>query len=348
MTLSFTAAWIFGSYCEAIFYGVYLTTCTSCVRILLMTGRRREEWCRRPSEIRWRLAAVWFILFLVCTFDIAMAFSRNFSVSMESNGDIGRVLMTHWSSLGQVSITYSQNKLIVLTLCWIVYGCCWPVVIPSALLFLANIAISLRAIVLIAAPGEPEMPSSSSSGALRTLLLSFCSTIAAQNILTTGLMIRRIWLVERETLILEAEDRPRYFHQVRVVLIESGATYTAIVLLTLILTAAHSVALFLVETSMIQVAGIAFNMILVRCSPERDQQFSMFHNKELSTLVIAHQRTTLISELMVSDRRDTTRDGREPMGTNSEHDTNEQSSHNDFESKDIRTTRKVVSVKAHV
>ncbi|KXN83513.1 hypothetical protein AN958_01371 [Leucoagaricus sp. SymC.cos] len=60
----------------------------------------------------------------------------------------------------------------------------------------------------------------------------------------------------------------------------------------LISSAAHSNALYPISDMMIQTAGIAFNMIFVRCSPERDRQFTTFHHNDLSTLQVLPRWTT--------------------------------------------------------
>ncbi|KXN83507.1 hypothetical protein AN958_01365 [Leucoagaricus sp. SymC.cos] len=334
MTFSISAAHLSGLFCEAIFYGMYLVTCTRSVRLLFMTGSGREERWRRLGEIRWVMTIVALILFTICTLDITMSFSRDFRAVVKSD-DAETVLMApaDWTNVGQI---YR---------CWIVYGRRWLVIIPSALLYLANLAISLRVFAMMGAAGG--IPTLTNAGAFRTSLLAFCSTIAAQNVLTTGILIWRIWLVDRAARVFKFGNRPRYLQQIIRALAESGALYTTVVLLTLIFTVAQKTALYVVNTLMIQAAGVAFNMILVRCSPERDHQFSMFHHNELATLRVAHQGTLLESGSIVHSRRHMPRDLDSIGADSSEHYNDERLSHKGLESKGIRIM-KSVEVEDHV
>jgi len=84
-----TAAQLSGNFCETLFFGIYLVTCTSCVRTLLITGTGtgtstgKERW-RRPHEIRWMLTIIAFVLFVICTFDTALGLLHNFRAFVDS------------------------------------------------------------------------------------------------------------------------------------------------------------------------------------------------------------------------------------------------------------------------
>jgi len=80
-----TAAQLSGNFCETLFFGIYLATCTSCIRTLLTisTGTGKERW-RQPHEIRWILTIVAFILFVICTFDTVLGLLHNFRAFVDS------------------------------------------------------------------------------------------------------------------------------------------------------------------------------------------------------------------------------------------------------------------------
>ncbi|KXN81349.1 hypothetical protein AN958_05143 [Leucoagaricus sp. SymC.cos] len=346
MTFPITGANLVGSFCDAVFYGIYLVTCTTCFRILFMTGSGREERWRHPSEVRWMMAIGGLILFIVCTLDITLAFSSNYRAFVHSE-NAEKALIADWSNIAEVRTAFGAwvADFILIYRCWIVCGGHWPVIVPSVILYLTNLAISFRVYAMMAeAGGIPHGTVPENAGAFRSFLLAFFTTIATQNVLTTGILIWRIWLVERKQTKLNG-DPPRYLRQIIRALAESGAAYTTFVLMTLIASAAHSNALYPISG---MATGIAFNLILIRCSPERDRQFTTFH-RELSTLRIAHKSTTLGSDLIVLDQQKTTREMKS-IGACSEHYTNERSSHDNFESKDsdIGATKKVVEVEAHV
>ncbi|KXN91385.1 hypothetical protein AN958_00908 [Leucoagaricus sp. SymC.cos] len=339
MTLSLVGAQLAGIFCDAVFYGMFLVTSAGSIRVLLTSGRGKEERWRRPSEIRWMMAMVALLLFIVCTLDVAMGFSRNFRAFVNSDNPLATLMSpTDWTNIGQPvneAVGAWAADFILIYRCWIVYGRRWLVIIPSGLLYLANVAISLRVFAMMgAAKGIPTL---TDANAFRASLLAFCSTIAAQNVLTTGVLIWRIWLVERsQARIFKFEDRPRYLHRISAVLAESGATYTAIVLITLVLTAAENPALYVVDNLMIQTAGIAFNLILVRCSPERDHQFTTYHNKGTVAFKASNQSTTLASNSPIFDRPNKLHDI-ELIGV----DSDGRSFNNDSESKGIKISKKV-------
>ncbi|KXN88449.1 hypothetical protein AN958_07360 [Leucoagaricus sp. SymC.cos] len=293
MTFAITGANLVGNICSAVFYGIYLVTCAPCCRILFTTGSGREERWRRPSEIRWMMAIGGLIPFIVCNPNLMMGFSCNYRAFMQSE-NAQKVLIADWTNIAQVRTAFGAwvADFILIYRCWIVYACQWLVIVPSVILYLTNLAISFRVYaMMVEAGGIPDGSVPANAGAFRSFLLAFFVTIAAQNALTTGILIWRIWLVERKQTRLN-EDPPHYLRQIIRALAESGAAYTTFVLMSLIASVAHSYALYPISDMMMQTAGIAFNLILIRCSPERDQQFTTFH-RELSTLRIAHQNTTL-------------------------------------------------------
>ncbi|KXN85599.1 hypothetical protein AN958_11107 [Leucoagaricus sp. SymC.cos] len=210
MTFSITAAHLAGNFCEAVVFGIYLVTCISCVRVFLFMGSGKEGRWRRPSEIRWLLAIIALVLFILCTLNVSLGFVRNFYAFVESK-NAGRAFVGYWTTIAAVRVCKYSSILI------------W-----------------------------------------------------------------RIWLVDRSTKDFRMGDGRRYLHEIIVAFAESGAAYTTIVLVTLVLVAARSNALYLVSA----LARIAFNVIFVRCSPERDRQFTTFHQNEISTLRIACQNRT--------------------------------------------------------
>ncbi|KXN81839.1 hypothetical protein AN958_03608 [Leucoagaricus sp. SymC.cos] len=329
MALSITAAEFSGMFCYAVFYGIFLVTCAGSVRVLLITGRKREERWRRPSEIHWMMAIVVLLLFIVTTLDIAMCFSRNLRAFVRSDNPLAVLTSpTDWTNLGQPvneAVGAWAADFILIYRCWIVYSRRWPVIIPSTLLYLAVVAICLRVFAMMgAARGIPTL---ANANAFTTSLLAFCSTVAVQNVLTTGLLIWRIWLVERSQAGgFEFGDRPRYLHRISTVLAESGAAYTVVVLITLILTAAQSPVVYVMSDLMTPTAGISFNMILVRCSPERDRQFTTFNQNEISTLRAARQNATSESASIACNELDKPHTV-ELIGTKSEDRANEQPFH---------------------
>jgi hypothetical protein len=81
-----TEAQLTGNFCETLTYGIYLTTCTFCVRTLLMN--QYGQW-RKPHEIRWYLVIVAVILFGVSTFDVIIGLIHNIKAFVDYHGEGG-------------------------------------------------------------------------------------------------------------------------------------------------------------------------------------------------------------------------------------------------------------------
>ncbi|KXN81202.1 hypothetical protein AN958_05783 [Leucoagaricus sp. SymC.cos] len=248
MAFPITAAQLTGTFCEAVFYGMYLVTCAPCFRIIFMTESRREERWRRPSEIRWMMAIAGLTLFIVCTLNVTMGFSRDYRAFIQSE-DAKKALIADWTNIARVRPVIAAfgawvADFILIYRCWIVYGRRWLVIVPSVILYLTNLAIAGRVYAIMAeAGGVPGGTVPANAGAFRSFNLAFLTTIATQNILTTGILIRGIWLVEgNQTRMIGGP--PRYLRQVMRVFAESGSVYTTFVLMMLISSGAHSNALY--------------------------------------------------------------------------------------------------------
>jgi hypothetical protein len=80
-----TAAQLSGNFCETLFFGMYLVTCTFCARTLFIGGSGRDERWLSYREIRWMMVAIAFTLFGILTFDVAIGLLHNFHAFVESN-----------------------------------------------------------------------------------------------------------------------------------------------------------------------------------------------------------------------------------------------------------------------
>jgi hypothetical protein len=103
-----TAAQLSGNFCETLFYGMYLVTCTFCVRVLFIGGSGRDERWLQFREIRWFWVSIAFTLFGVCTFDTAIGLLHNFQAFVESNDpDISFDNIGNWINIARVRIECS-------------------------------------------------------------------------------------------------------------------------------------------------------------------------------------------------------------------------------------------------
>lgn len=103
-----TAAQLAGNFCETLFYGMYLVTSGFCARSLLFTGCGHEERWLRPDEIRWMMVVIASLLFVICTFDVAIGLLHNFHAFVQSDNPEKELLnLGDWINITRVRASAS-------------------------------------------------------------------------------------------------------------------------------------------------------------------------------------------------------------------------------------------------
>ncbi|KAJ3571328.1 hypothetical protein NP233_g3828 [Leucocoprinus birnbaumii] len=267
--------------CQTLPYGIYLATCFPCCRTVFFVGSGREERWRHLNEVHWMMATIGLALFAILTFDLTISWLEIFQAFVNSDDAVAVFMeIRSWIKLAQI---YR---------CWIVHGRRWIIIVPSIIIYLTNMAVVGRVLENLAA-SSPHAQGTLNEGTVRTWILVFYATVAIQNALTTSILVWRIWRVDKERMkyisrSASSLDRDHYPYRLRGVIrviAESGAIYTTSVVATLISTAASSKVFYPLSCITFDLTGIAFNMILIRTSPRRDQHFTTFDGQtDLSTI----------------------------------------------------------------
>ena len=304
-----TIAQLFGNFCETLFYGIYLVTCLSCVRVFLDAWTRQVGRWGRSRRIRWLMTMTALALFTICTFDTVIGLVHNIQAFVHSNDPEKEfVNLSNWITIARVSgyITLPQqvcthwiqsvNQVIAMLIgdfilvwcfwflisvllfiiiffsqvfrCWIIYGRQYLIILPSLTLFLVDLAMAAKLTEIIANPHV-----TANMNVIIPWWLSFLALTAAQNTLTTRtslfdwivlvtsvifdflffgreqvILIWRIWKVEKRTQVFLDQIEPLYqsYHLRSVIHIiaESGMFYTTCVVITFIVSAIKSNALY--------------------------------------------------------------------------------------------------------
>ncbi|KAJ7205004.1 hypothetical protein GGX14DRAFT_569155 [Mycena pura] len=267
-----TEAQLTGNWFETLTYGMYFVTCGFCARTLLFIGPE-QRW-RKPSEIRWFILSVAVVLFVVGTFDVVIGLLHNLQafVFFRGTGGAAQELtdISNWINIARSVAQVIQMILgdfVLIYRCYIVHARRFKVVIPSFFLYLVGVAMAIKLIEVEASLNHAKITLNSSE-ILPWWITFFCVT-AVQNTLTTSLLIWRIWRVEHESdkfrftrsrTVSIVNAQPRLRKVIRVIA-ESGFAYTMMVFMTFVT---------------LQATGIAFNVIIVRSSPRRDEEFTTF------------------------------------------------------------------------
>ncbi|KAJ3564536.1 hypothetical protein NP233_g8234 [Leucocoprinus birnbaumii] len=304
--LSVKASHLVGIFLEVLFYGIYLATCCFCIPTLFMKGSREDERWRRPSEIHWIMVTVFVLLFVICSFDVVIGYVHIFKAFIRS-GDTEKALSSNSSwiniarSITQAAIPIVGDFLLIYR-CWIVYGRRWAIILPSIILYLGGtVALSLRLIaVYVEMRQTPE-------GRALPIPLNYLTEpwwtalfliTAAQNILSSGILIWRIWRVERnmeklfESETLSSGHPSKYLGRIIRVIAESGAIYASFLAVCAFLVLWRGNVGYLIANMALQSGGIVFNVIIARCSPQRDRQLAT-RNPSVGSIQFAHTLNTL-------------------------------------------------------
>ncbi|KAJ7786754.1 hypothetical protein B0H14DRAFT_3893541 [Mycena olivaceomarginata] len=308
MSLSLSEAQLLGNWFETLTYGMYFVTCGFCARTLLCIGPE-DRW-RRPSEIRWLILSVGIALFVVATFDVIIGLLHNLQAFAFYTGEGGAAQeladISGWINVARTAAHAVQMILgdfvlaniqvgclsplrripidVALIRCYIVYSRCWKVLIPSLILYFGGVAIAIKLVEAQASLNYAKTTVTSSD--IRPWSETFFCITAVQNTLTTGLLIWRIWRVEREIeeyrTSANGTRNNSPFRKVIRVIAESGFAYTLMVFLTFLVDLCNTNLVYCFADLTHQATGIAFNVVIMRTSPSRDEQFTIFAAKGLS------------------------------------------------------------------
>ncbi|KAF8188847.1 hypothetical protein K438DRAFT_1452281, partial [Mycena galopus ATCC 62051] len=278
-----TEAQLTGHYFETLGYGMYLVTCCLCAKALFCIPHPGGgERLRRRSEIRWLLVSVFTFLFVVSTFDdiigmvhIILAFVKY----KGPGGATGELTNIHeWINIVRVSTSRSFDQIgimivgdfVLIYRCFIVYNRRWQAIAVSFILYLTGIAMGIKLMYVEITTSNGAI--TLNSNVIKPWWSAFFAITAAQNVLTTSLLVWRIWRVEHQNDKLRASrntqlsvpvSQPRLRKAIRVVA-ESGLAYSTLVFVTFVVSVCNSNTLYPVADATLQATGITFNVIIIR------------------------------------------------------------------------------------
>jgi len=213
-------------------------------------------------------------MFTFATLDVAFGLRHNLDAFVYYTGPGGAKEefenISYWVNVMKTADYVAQTCVgdaILIYRCYMVWGKNWKIIIPSFLLWLGGttcgavltytFATLNRAALIDTGPATPWVDS------MIALTLSM-------NILTTSLIVHRIWSVDKQTSSMIATSstaRSRRVSRLKTVmriLIDSAALYTVSVVVFVATYIAGSNANYGTSDNVVQIIGICFNMIIIR------------------------------------------------------------------------------------
>ncbi|KAF9460683.1 hypothetical protein BDZ94DRAFT_891099 [Collybia nuda] len=245
--------------------GIYLISFFHCIHGLLWLNGRLKS--RNNLNYLMLFAAIW--LFTFSTLDLIFGFQLNISAFfIAKDGPTAYFTETsNWVNVMKLITFIAQTFMadsILLYRCWIIYNRRWKVVIIPILMWLAETVCGAIAVSIETTLGN----SSILTRTLAPFIISMLTLTLSTNILVTSLMVFRIRLIQINInqLMMDGARAPTSptIRNVLLILIESGAVYTAAILMLLCTYIIAHNASYLISDCLVQIIGIVFNLILIR------------------------------------------------------------------------------------
>lgn len=290
---------------ESIFYGAHVITCGLCLRELLLS--RDMKW-KFPGSIHWTMLSGALFLIFLSTFHLALGLRYNLNAIKVYLGIPGANLaffdLAYWETIMQSVIYVTETILADALLIYrahIVWDKSWRIVVLPLLLWFATTAIGCTTLWMVAS--TQHVVPSEAQRRLEHWMDGFLSITFTVNILCTSLIVHKIWRVNTQ-VASSALHPARLTHIVRVV-IDSGLIYTACIIALFGSTLANSATQFLFSSVLVQVIGIAFNLIIIRVR----RGTAMTPNSVFSTSEIGGIPLHLVRGSQPQDSQDSQRRG---------------------------------------
>lgn len=243
---------------QSILYGAYASLFFNTSNLLLST---RHTLHRRTDH----MLIVSVVIFVVATMHIATNFSRIiFAFIVHANDPGGpAAFFNKLSNFTQMfgSTLYVLQTLIgdalVLYRCYAVWERRLSIVALPILLLLASTATGIG---ILYAFDKVKPEASIFVVQLGHWITAFFSTTFATNVICTALVAYRVWAINRKRISF----RTHHLRSVMLLIVESGAAYSATLLALLILYNADSWFQYVVLDAVSPIVGIVFSIIMLR------------------------------------------------------------------------------------
>ncbi|KAJ3896862.1 hypothetical protein GG344DRAFT_84992 [Lentinula edodes] len=237
---------------QTLLYGAYTVVFALTVWILV--------W-RRPAGQSINKLLLWtsIVMFVLATMHISVNYARVFMAFITyRNAEGGPAaffnILSNFTQVFGSAIYVTQTLVgdsVVLVRCYIVWGRQWYIVACPALLLLGSTASGIGILYSFAHIEDAEVFALQ----LQDWIVSFFSLTLSTNFICTALVAYRIWYVNRAVMNFTHHS----WNPVMLLVIESGAIYSATLLSLLILYKAESWFQYVLLD-----AGLVFSMIIVR------------------------------------------------------------------------------------
>ncbi|KAJ3816852.1 hypothetical protein F5880DRAFT_1493820 [Lentinula raphanica] len=269
--LGISEAQILGLFLASVFWGMLLITFVQVMKCLLWDIERGE--LKPTSKINWPMLIIALLLMAFSTFDVSIGLMHCIEAFVLYTGPGG-------SAARFTGLTDWVNILKVYR-CWVICNHRITVVVLPILLWLGGFSTAIFIIYLEASAKNPKILLTGGSSKLTPSITANWSISLANNIITTGVIVYKIWSVDRSNTLNgmwqgQISLRTELQNVIRII-IESGMMYTAIALITFITFLVGSSSFYPTSDVELQILSIAFNLIIIRARTRPDPNSSSYN-----------------------------------------------------------------------
>ncbi|KAJ7611733.1 hypothetical protein FB45DRAFT_315611 [Roridomyces roridus] len=249
-------------------YGIYIVTLGMAGRVLLMTASGRM---RNRAEIHWMIISTSTVLFIGATLDLVLALQLTYEAFVLYDGPGGPLhVFGHASGFQNVAksicvfVQTLAGDFILIYRCWFVNDKSWWILVPGVI-WIADIACAIGILI-----NQLQIHSGQVNSSHVQWGLSFFSLTICTNIISTSMIVWRIWLVEKQNQKYALRDSTRNRGSQSTLssamrnIVESGMIYTVASILELAAFSTGSTWNYPASALSFHSVGITFNLILIR------------------------------------------------------------------------------------
>ncbi|KAJ3970145.1 hypothetical protein EV361DRAFT_802561 [Lentinula raphanica] len=288
--LGISEAQILGLFLASVFWGMLLITFVQVMKCLLWDIERGE--LKPTSKINWPMLIIALLLMAFSTFDVSIGLMHCIEAFVLYTGPGGSAArftgLTDWVNiLKTCNVEFGKmiSDGVLVYRCWVICNHRITVVVLPILLWLGGFSTAIFIIYLEASAKNPKILLTGGSSKLTPSITANWSISLANNIITTGVIVYKIWSIDRSNTLngnhhpsghTKRNKRTELQNVIRII-IESGMMYTAIALITFITFLVGSSSFYPTSDVELQILSIAFNLIIIRARTRPDPNSSSYN-----------------------------------------------------------------------
>ncbi|KAH8105363.1 hypothetical protein BXZ70DRAFT_520696 [Cristinia sonorae] len=270
-------AQIVALFLESVFYGIYLVTFGLCVNVLLFSKHTRPGG-RRKHRFLSPFFLVALLLFIIATLDEALLLRHVLDAFVWYKGPGGAkeefADISYWVNVMKTVTYVAQTSIadaMLIYRCYVVYGRRWLIAVALSILWIACMICEAFTCYIEFTLHSNAFLNASELSPFITSVLTLTLTL---NFVATSMIVYKIYTIQRQTAhhFVSSAGQGRNGGALRRamrIVIESGAMYSVAVFVFFVVYLAGNNAQYGVSDCVVQVIGMAFNLMIIRLDQGR-------------------------------------------------------------------------------